>query len=334
MRHWTPAGLAALRRMRERFLAGTAGAQDYWRRAEDLALYDSTFAERIGWKWDAVLRELDARAWQPHSRHVLDWGCGSGIAGRRVLARWPQFESLGLHDRSAMAVRYAAEKARADFPHVRIVHADTPLPPDTLLVLSHVISELPASELPPLIELAREAREIIWLESGTHEDSRRLIAIREQLLGSFAVVAPCTHQRACGMLARENARHWCHHFAPPPPGIFQDARWMEFGKEMGIDLRSLPYSFLILERAGATRPTASGFSRVIGEPREGKGHLRVLSCDADGVGEFMLQKRDAPRLYRALRKGEAGPIHRWTISKGKWAGNEPANLEKYDAIDP
>ncbi len=321
IKYWNHPELTALRRMRERFLAGTGGAQDYWRLPEDLALYDSTFGERIGWKWDGVLRELTARDWQPRSRHVLDWGCGSGIAGRRVLAQWPQFESLALHDRSALAMRFAAEKARTDFPNVRITHAAATLPPDTLLVLSHVISELPSRELAQLLDLARQAREIIWVEAGTHVDSRRLIAMREALLGEFAAVAPCTHQHACGLLTGKNAPHWCHHFAAPPSQIFQDARWMDFGREMGIDLRSLPYSFLVLERPRATSPTPDGLSHIIGEPREGKGHLKVLSCHAQGVAELVLQKRDAPELYRALRKGEGPPVHRWLLADGKITGS-------------
>ena len=96
---------------------------------------------------------------------------------------------------------------------------------------------------------------------------------------------------------------------------------MDFGREMGIDLRSLPYSFLVLERPRATPPTPAGCSRVIGEPREGKGHLKVLSCHADGVGELVLQKRDAPALFRALRKAEAAAVQRWDIVDGKIVGS-------------
>ena len=320
IKYWNHPELTALRRMRERFLAGTAGAQDYWRLPEDLALYDNTFGERIGWKWDAVLRELGTRGWQPESRHVLDWGCGSGVAGRRVLAQWPHLESLAVHDRSSLAMRFAAEKARAGFPDVKVVPAGDTLPPGTLLVLSHVISELHARELVSLLDLARQAREIIWVEAGTHGDSRRLIAVRETLRDAFSAVAPCTHLRACGLLTAKNAPHWCHHFAPPPPEIFQNARWMDFGREMGIDLRSLPYSFLVMERPRATPPSA-GLAHIIGEPREGKGHLKVLSCQAEGVAEFVLQKRDAPELYRALRKGDGPPVHRWSFADGKITGS-------------
>ncbi len=321
IKYWNLPELTALRRMRERFLAGTAGAQDYWQRPEDLALYDRTFGERIGWKWDAVLRELAARGWQPQSRHVLDWGCGSGVAGRRALAEWPQLESLALHDRSPLAMRYAADKARAGFPNVRLDRAAATLPPDTLLVLSHVISELPARDLALLLDLARQAREVIWVEAGTHVDSRRLIAVREALLGEFAAVAPCTHQRVCGLLAAKNAPHWCHHFAAPPSEIFQDARWMDFGREMGIDLRSLPYSFLVLERPRAIAREPEGLSRIIGEPREATGYLKVLSCHAAGVADLVLQKRDAPALHKALRKGRAASVQRWEMRDGKIVGS-------------
>ena len=324
MSHWPSQNLAILRRLRERFLARTAGERDYWKSPEELALYDSTFGERIGWKWDAVLAELTARHWQPRSRHVLDWGCGSGIAGRRVLAQWPRLESLALHDRSRLACRFAAERARAAHPRVALREMRD-IAPDTLLVLSHVLSELPPGELSALLRIARQAREIIWVEAGTHEDSRRLIAdVREALLPEFAAVAPCTHQARCGMLSPENAPHWCHHFATVPPEIFQDGKWMEFGRDLKIDMRSLPYSFLVLERAADHTPMTPGFSRVIGRPREATGYCKILSCQAEGVREFMLQKRDAPELYRAFHKGTAASTYRWAIENDRIVGGETA----------
>ncbi len=328
IKHWTSPQLATLRKLRERFLTGTAGAADYWRSPADLALYDSTFAERIGWKWDAVLQELRARGWQPRSRAVLDWGCGSGVAHRRVLECWPEFRSLGLHDRSSMAMRFAAENARAIFPEVAVSTGSPTVTSDTLLLVSHVINELPAPGLERLLELARQAGEVIWVEAGTHADSRRLIEVRERLLHKgLAAVAPCTHQQRCGLLTTKNAPHWCHHFAQPPSAIFQDARWAEFGREMGIDLRSVPYSFLVLERRKVVLPTPKGCSRIIGEAREARGYCRVLSCQAADVAEFMLQKRDAPELFRALHKGSNAPAYRWKIEDGKIIGGEPFGRE-------
>src|SRR5260221_14123286 len=67
----------ALERLRAAFLDGTAGTQDYWRSECDLDSYDQTFAQRIRWKWDHVLKELNGRGWAPPQREVVDWGCGS-----------------------------------------------------------------------------------------------------------------------------------------------------------------------------------------------------------------------------------------------------------------
>jgi hypothetical protein len=67
----------------------------------------------------------------------------------------------------------------------------------------------------------------------------------------------------------------------------------------------------------------AGFSRVIGRPREAKGFTRVLSCQAEGVAEFVLQKRDAPDLFRAFHKGTAESTYRWQIENGRIVEAEP-----------
>jgi ribosomal protein RSM22 (predicted rRNA methylase) len=234
-------------------------------------------------------------------------------------------------------MHFATGRVRENFPHIEVT-ASGEVGADTLLLLSHVISELSPAQLDEVIALASRAGEIIWVEAGTYADSRRLIGVREalqrgaglqsanstdrrlQVCATFAAVAPCTHRAACGLLAAKNARHWCHHFARVPSEIFQDARWMDFGRELGIDLRSLPYSFLVLAREAP--PHADGFSRVLGEPREFKGHAKVLSCHAGGVAELMLQKRDAPALHKAVLRAEEAPLFRWQIANGRIAGGE------------
>jgi len=70
MKHWQRKELELLAELRARFLAGTAGAQDYWRSTEELALYDETFAARIGWKIDAVIRDLQRLGWVPKSHRL------------------------------------------------------------------------------------------------------------------------------------------------------------------------------------------------------------------------------------------------------------------------
>jgi hypothetical protein len=77
----------ALERLRRHFLEGGAARADYWHSKADLAAYDQTFGQRIGWKWDHVLADLARLGWSPPPGEVLDWGCGSGIAGRAFLGR-------------------------------------------------------------------------------------------------------------------------------------------------------------------------------------------------------------------------------------------------------
>src|SRR5438128_2670052 len=117
---FTKAELSALAELRARFLDGSNAGGGYWKSEAELALYDASFGERIGWKWDAVLGELKARGWRPTAKHFVDWGCGSGIAGRRVLAAWEHFESLTLTDVSPLAMRFAAARAREFFPNLHL----------------------------------------------------------------------------------------------------------------------------------------------------------------------------------------------------------------------
>jgi hypothetical protein len=182
------------------------------------------------------------------------------------------------------------------------------------------------------VKSLRGVREIIWVESGTHANSRRLVAeVRERLVGSgdFQVVAPCPHREQCGMFAPQRLRDWCHSFASPPREIFQDAEWMHFGRELGIDLRSTPYAFLVMRRVAAVAEgalpynTPAGSARVIGRPRDYKGYSKVLSCELTGVHERMLQKRDAPGLLKQVQAGEeAAPLYEWALEKEKIAGGQ------------
>ncbi|MEO6739197.1 MAG: small ribosomal subunit Rsm22 family protein, partial [Chthoniobacteraceae bacterium] len=259
---FTKPELAALAALRARFLDGSNAGGGYWKNENDLALYDASFGERIGWKWDAVLGELQARGWRPTAKNVVDWGCGSGIAGRRVLGAWAGLESLTLTDVSAHAMRFAEAKARENFPSVRTrMKADAAdAVAGSLLLVSHVLNETDDDAAHRLIAAARRAEEIIWVEAGTHADSRRLISVREKLREEFDIIAPCTHAARCGMLGPENAGHWCHHFARVPSEASRDARWAQFGRELGIDMGTLPYSFLVLARRGTSEKMAPGFS--------------------------------------------------------------------------
>ena len=78
---WDTIDWSKLEKLRSLFLEGTGGV-DYWEDASLVELYDWTFAQRIGWKWDAVLSELFARHWHP------PFGARAGL-GMWFRCGWP-----------------------------------------------------------------------------------------------------------------------------------------------------------------------------------------------------------------------------------------------------
>lgn len=340
---WTELDWGALDRLREGFLRGPAGSGPYWKTNDDLGSYDLTYGERIGWKWDHVLRELRLRGWRPSSRHVFDWGCGSGIAGRRAIAAFggENFDSLTVWDHSPLACDFAAEAAQRAFPTLAVSQATPGLLADPgrigLLLISHVLNELTGEALASLRRLLERAEAVIWVEAGTHEVSRKLGALRDALRDTFHLVAPCTHELGCPMFAEGKERHWCHFFAPPPAEIFADSNWVKFGQRAGVDLRSLPYSFIALDRHAAHAPRSPSapqagetparpqLSRVIGRVEHFKPYARLLNCDAEGLAELELPKRADPALFKQLERTKAPLVYRWVREGEKIRGGEPVS---------
>jgi hypothetical protein len=319
---WDTIDWKALERLRATFLTGTAGVSDYWQNESDLASYDATFAQRIGWKWDYVLAELARRGWSPPKGELLDWGCGSGIAGRAFLDFFGTSAATGLRvvDRSSLAMAFAVKRARQKYPGLE-VNAGLAGPPAVLLI-SHVLTELAPAQATALADFAAQATSVIWVEPGTYEASLTLIAIRERLRARLNIIAPCTHQARCGILAPENERHWCHHFAAPPPSVFQDGNWARFAKLLGIDLRDLALCFLVLDSRPAP-PLPTGAARVIGHPRIYKPHALLLGCDESGVSERRLTKRAFPAEYKQLKKGGGDPLQVWQSEGDELTASRP-----------
>jgi hypothetical protein len=354
---WEELNWSALERLRARFLQGPGSGGVYWETPEDVANYDFTFGERIGWKWDHVLRELTMRGWKPHSRTVFDWGCGSGIAARRTIAHFgaENFDSLTVWDHSALACDFAETAARDAFPSLRVSQATPGFLSSNerdigLLIVSHVLNELAPDALTSLQNVIERSEAVIWVEPGTRDVSRQLGQIRDELRTQFHIVAPCTHELGCPMFAEGNERHWCHFFAPPPSEIFADSNWVKFGQRAGIDLRSLPYCFIALDgertaesvvnsdevnseldsaspvTTASDQATSTALSRVIGRVEHFKPYARWLNCDANGLMELELPKRADPALFKQLERTKAPLVYRWQREGEKVSGGEAAGL--------
>ena len=326
--NWTELDWKSLDGLRAQFLDAKPKNAPYWKTAEELAHYDLTFGERIGWKWDAVLEELGMRGWKPTGGRVLDWGCGSGIAGRRVVRHFgpSEFGSLAVWDHSPIAGEFARGAAKREFPALDVSIAEPGLlggdEPIGLLLVSHVLNELQPSGINEIRALVARSEAVIWTEPGTREASRSLGRLRDEFSAALSLVAPCTHSNGCPVLAPGNERHWCHHFAFPPPAIFSDSNWVKFGQRAGIDLRSLPYSFIALARGWKQKEV--GLSRVIGRPELFKPYARLLNCDATGLSELEVMKRSSPELLKELERTRRPLVYRWTRDGAIIMGGSPA----------
>lgn len=318
---WESVDWAILERLRAHFLGRTSDAEPYWLSRSDLEHYDFTFGRRIAWKWAAVLEPLLRSGWMPPARRLVDWGCGSGIAARSLLAHAPagSFDEIVLWDRSPAATSFAADRIHERSPAMTVRVTDPQSlaedDPAFVLTVSHVINELDAPARDTLLDIARRATAVLWVESGTAGDSRALVEAREKLRSEFHCIAPCPHNEVCGMLAPGNERHWCHHFARSPTEVFTEGGWARFGQLLGIDLRSLPYSYLVLDRRPRASPQRE--SRLIGRPRESAGLMRIQRCRVEGVHEVELQKRDVPALWKTLQKGKHDGAFSWTERAGR-----------------
>lgn len=326
-RHWS-----ALERLREIFLSGQPVRGSYWTCREDLEAYDVTLGERIGWKWDAVLDDLGRLGWVPPVGPLVDFGCGSGIASRRVLGRWSsdRFPEVRLLDKSSLATGFAASRLRGLAPGVRVVEAGSVAVAEVMdgatVLLSHVLGEMQPAARRQFSSALSGAAAVIWVEPGSHADSRALIAMREELVGAFRPVAPCVHASRCGLLAAGQERHWCHFFAAPPKGVLADPDWAAFAAHMGIDLRSVPYSYLVLQRDGQPVPVSGQPGeriRVLGTPRIYKGFARLFSCAEGGVEELELPRRLDEALYKAMKREEAGSLFHLRSEAGRIQSIEP-----------
>jgi SAM-dependent methyltransferase len=294
--------LARIHRLRELFLDEERGSRplaDYWRNEADVAAYDRVLGARIGWKWDAALAECRDRGLpRADDQVVLDFGCGSGIAARRFV-HWFGAREVLCHDRSRTAATFAAKSVRAQFAGTlaKAIGSVDDVRPDVLLV-SHVLGELDAAGEVDLHGLIERCRRIVIVEPGSRTISRRLSNLRDGLLGSFHIVAPCPHATSCPALAMPN--DWCHFFAAPAPEAFTDSDWVLTARALGIDSRALPYSFLALSREpiAAAMPT----QRVLGRPDQGKHTARVLVCEPGGLRAAAVHKRSEPALWKLLRK--------------------------------
>lgn len=296
--------------LRRLFCEDAASSQrksDYWRDDDErLYAYHHTLAQRIGWKWDSVLRELSVKGWPRDFDRILDIGCGTGIQTLKVL-RWLKLHEkktpeITLIDQSQAAAVFAMKEIKSEFPDVKIrmVHSLSEVREPGLILLSHLLNELDDVFMTKLVEHISLADGFIWVEAGTYKISRSLSTIRDQLRNTHVFDAPCPHNSDCPILASE--KDWCHFFAEPPPEAFTTKFWSEFARNCKVDLRSLPTSFIAARKSVGETNESSPHRRLLGRPKFLKAETRVQVCAIGGLEEVVIEKKKNKQLVKQLKK--------------------------------
>jgi ribosomal protein RSM22 (predicted rRNA methylase) len=130
------------------------------------------------------------------------------------------------------------------------------------------------AELKELPTWALDCDNLVIIEPSTQDITRRLMEIREDLIGkNFFAWAPCTHQEACPLLHKSKT-DWCHdriHFDAP--------EWfLDIENFLPIRNETLTFSYLLMSKKAPLAASASVLGRTTGDLLSEKGKSRQLVC--------------------------------------------------------
>jgi ribosomal protein RSM22 (predicted rRNA methylase) len=231
---------------------------------------------------------------------ILDIGAGPGVASWAAIEAWPTVSILTQCEQdknfASLAATLNAESGLSVLAAAEIVlKSETTLPSDTnadLVVASYMLAELPQELMAQVAHRlwSRTSQVLLLLEPGTPQGFARLRAVRDTLLGQGAfVLAPCTHQNACPMAAKD----WCHFKAR-----VQRSREHMHAKGGTVPFEDEAFLYLILSRQSIAQTGA----RIIAPPVHSKPSTSLHLCDASGLHDEVIASRDKDTYKRAKKK--------------------------------
>lgn len=260
-----------------------------------------------------VLGELQARP-----RRVLDLGSGPGPLAFAALDAGAAEVTAADRSKPALTLARAlaaeAGEALATREWDPLKKSAPPEGPWDAITLGHVLNELwgqgegavaPRAQLVEgLLEKLRPGGSLVILEPALRDTSRRLLQVRDVLVGrGYAVRAPCMFRGNCPALHKES--DWCHaERSWDMPRVVE-----ELARTAGLHKEALKMSYLVLAPRGEAwaEPPEGRLFRIVSEPLEGKGRQRFIGCGPEGrVGLALQDKHRTERNERffKLKRGD------------------------------
>lgn len=291
----------AAARLSETYRAGGPAAERAARSRVEIAAYLATRAPATYAAVAEVFRQVELLrpGWRPAS--VLDLGAGPGTAAWAAVAVWPGIGTVELVEAEPEMARVATALA-ATGPavlrdaHLTIGDAGAQGPSAELAIASYVIGELDDTALErfAVSAWARTSDTLVVVEPGTTAGYRRVLAVRDLLLGAGAsTLAPCPHDGACPLPDGD----WCHFSTRLPRSATH-----RVAKGAARGFEDEKFAYVALCRSVQPRTEA----RVIRRPDPRQGHVVLDLCTTAGIEQRTVSRRqgDAYRRARKLRWGD------------------------------
>ena len=248
---------------------------------------------------------------------VVDLGAGCGALALGAIARVAAAIDLLAIDRDGDALkiaagairRFAAPRAAAVAITTRVADVTTcAIPPADLVVIGHVLNELPAPARLVLVQRALAAIDddgaVIVIEPALRETTRALHELRDAALAAGAhVFAPCTRAGApCPALADPD--DWCHEDRPVtfPP------RTVKAHAAHASSRRYQVLAYLVLRRTPRPLVDVAGAWRIVSAPHAEKGKLEAFGCSDAGRVQIRLLRRHRADHNRAFERADRGDV--------------------------
>ena len=232
-------------------------------------------------------------------RTLLDIGAGPGVATWAAVQAWATIARVTQCEQDKNFATLAAELNAASgcttLTEAEIIlKSEATLPPDIsadLVTVSYMLAEMPLEHMAQIATRlwARARQVLVVIEPGTPQGFSRLRTVREALLkqGAF-VVAPCTHQNTCPMIAKD----WCHFKTR-----VQRSREHMHAKQATVPFEDEAFSYLVLSRD----PVIQTGARVVAPVVVLKPGVSLRLCDASGLRDVTVASRDKPTYKRAKK---------------------------------